>query len=61
MKGCLIDLLGALIAGSKSQQFQVGLRLAESLYGLSDKFSRITGPSVSHEGQAKFLNLVTGD
>lgn len=36
MKGCLIDLLGALIVGSKSQQFQVGLRLAESLYGTGE-------------------------
>lgn len=36
MKGCLIDLLGALIVGSKSQQFRVGLRLAENLYGSGD-------------------------
>ena len=33
MKGCFIDLLGALIVGSQSEQFAVGLRLAESLYG----------------------------
>ena len=33
MKGCFLDLLGALIIGSKSKQFQVGLTLAENLYG----------------------------
>lgn len=33
LKGCFVDLLGALIIGSKSEQFAVGLRLAETLYG----------------------------
>ena len=33
MKGCFIDLLGALISGSMSRQFKVGLKLAETLYG----------------------------
>lgn len=33
MRGCFVDLLGALLAGSKSQQFRVGLKLAEKLYG----------------------------
>jgi len=33
MKGCFLDLLGALIIGSRSEQFQVGLRLAQTLYG----------------------------
>jgi len=33
IKGCFIDLLGALIIGSQSEQFSVGLRLAEKLYG----------------------------
>ncbi len=32
MKGCFIDLLGALIAGSKSAQSKVGLALAEKIY-----------------------------
>lgn len=36
MKGCLIDLLGALIAGSRSRQFAVGLSLAETLYGTGE-------------------------
>lgn len=36
MKGCLIDLLGALVVGSKSRQFEVGLRLAKMLYGVGN-------------------------
>ena len=33
LRGCFLDLMGALLIGSRSEQFQVGLRLAESLYG----------------------------
>ena len=36
LKGCFIDLVGALIIGSKSDQFAVGLRLAERLWGKGD-------------------------
>lgn len=36
MKGCFLDLLGALLIGSRSEQFQVGLRLAKTLYGTGD-------------------------
>ena len=36
MRGCFIDLLGALLSGTKSEQFRVGLRLAESVYGGGD-------------------------
>ena len=36
MKGCFIDLVGALMAGSKSRQFEVGLKLAESIYGAGE-------------------------
>lgn len=36
MKGCFVDLLGALIVGSRSAQFEVGLRLAENIYGSGD-------------------------
>ena len=36
MRGCFVDLMGALLAGSMSEQFAVGLRLAESLYGNGD-------------------------
>lgn len=31
MRGCFIDLMGALVAGSTSRQFEVGLRLARTL------------------------------
>ena len=33
LKGCFIDLMGALIVGSRSSQFEVGLKLAEKIYG----------------------------
>lgn len=33
LKGCLIDLMGAMIVGSRSEQFAVGIRLAEKIYG----------------------------
>ncbi|MBE6788006.1 MAG: MmgE/PrpD family protein [Ruminococcaceae bacterium] len=36
LKGCFIDLLGALIIGSRSEQFSVGLRLAKTIYGKGD-------------------------
>ncbi|MBR2929835.1 MAG: MmgE/PrpD family protein [Clostridia bacterium] len=32
MRGCLIDLMGALIVGSRSRQFEAGVRLARSIY-----------------------------
>ena len=32
-KGCLIDLMGALISGSMSEQFAVGLKSAEKMFG----------------------------
>ncbi len=36
MRGCFIDLMGALLSGSISEQFAVGLKLAEELYGSGD-------------------------
>ena len=33
IKGCFLDLMGALLIGSRSDQFAVGLRLAKTLYG----------------------------
>lgn len=36
MKGCFIDLFGALAVGSRSRQFDVGLRLAEKTYAGGD-------------------------
>ena len=32
-RGCLIDLMGALISGSMSEQFAVGLKSAEKMFG----------------------------
>ena len=36
IKGCFVDLTGALITGSRSSQFKVGLKLAEDVFGLGD-------------------------
>ena len=33
MKGCFIDLMGAMVVGSHSCQFDAGLKLAKSLFG----------------------------
>ena len=33
MKGCTVDLFGALLVGSRSKQFDAGLKLANSLFG----------------------------
>ena len=33
VRGCFLDLLGALLIGSHSEQFEAGLRLGETLYG----------------------------
>ena len=32
LRGCMLDLLGALVAGSGSEQFRVGVRLAKTLF-----------------------------
>ena len=32
MKGCFVDLMGALVSGSRSEQFEVGLRLARTVF-----------------------------
>ena len=32
LRGCMLDLLGALVAGSGSEQFRVGVRLAKKLF-----------------------------
>ena len=32
LRGCMLDLLGALIAGSGSEQFRVGVRLAKKIF-----------------------------
>ena len=36
MKGCFVDLMGALVIGSRSRQFEAGLRLAGRVYGAGE-------------------------
>ncbi len=36
MKGCFVDLMGALVIGSRSKQFEVGLKMAEQVFGEGD-------------------------
>ena len=36
LRGCFVDLLGALISGARSEQFRVGLRVAKSVFGNGD-------------------------
>ena len=36
LKGCAVDLFGALLVGSRSKQFEAGLKLAGSLFGKGD-------------------------
>lgn len=36
LKGCFVDLMGALVIGSRSRQFEAGLRLAKSVFGSGD-------------------------
>ena len=36
LKGCFVDLMGALVVGSRSRQFDAGLLLAKSLFGKGD-------------------------
>ena len=36
LKGCFVDLMGALVIGSRSKQFEAGLRLAKNVFGNGD-------------------------
>lgn len=36
MKGCAVDLFGALLVGSRSKQFEAGLQLAKTVFGIGD-------------------------
>lgn len=49
MKGCFVDLMGALLIGSRSEQFRVGLKLAHTLYGAGDI------PVVGADGRFNFM------
>ena len=54
LRGCMLDLLGALVAGADSEQFRVGVRLAKRLFkdgdiaaiGTNEKFS-VTGAATA--------------
>ena len=52
MKGCLVDLMGALVIGSRSRQFEAGLRLAESVFGKGDIPVVGSGKTFSFAGAA---------
>ena len=53
IKGCFVDLCGALITGSHSDQFKVGLKLAETLYGSGDI------PVVGSQKKFNFMGAAT--
>ena len=43
LKGCLVDLMGALVVGSRSEQFKVGLKVAESLFHRGEREIPVVG------------------
>lgn len=61
LRGCLLDLLGALISGSGSEQFQVGVRLAKKVFqdgdipaiGTKERFSAMgAATAMGHSSNA---------
>lgn len=61
LRGCMLDLLGALVAGSGSEQFRVGVRLAKKLFkdgdiaaiGTKETFSAIgAATAMGHSSNA---------
>lgn len=52
LRGCMLDLLGALIAGSGSEQFRVGVRLAKKLFQSGDVAAIGTDETFSAIGAA---------
>lgn len=61
LRGCMLDLLGALVAGSGSEQFRVGVRLAKQLFrdgdvaaiGTEEKFSAVgAATAMGHSSNA---------
>ena len=52
LRGCMLDLLGALIAGSGSEQFRVGVRLAKKLFQGGDVAAIGTEETFSAVGAA---------
>ena len=53
MKGCFVDLMGALVIGSRSRQFEVGVKLAET------DFAPGNVPVVGSDKQFSFLGAAT--
>ncbi len=52
LRGCMLDLLGALVAGSGSEQFRVGVRLAKKLFKDGDVAAIGTEETFSTVGAA---------
>ncbi len=52
LRGCMLDLLGALVAGSGSEQFRVGVRLAKKLFRDGDVAAIGTEETFSDVGAA---------
>ena len=52
LRGCMLDLLGALVAGSGSEQFRVGVRLAKKLFKDGDVAAIGTDETFSAVGAA---------
>ncbi len=51
-KGCIVDLMGALVVGSRSRQFEAGVRLAESVFAPGDIPAVGTKKTFSYLGAA---------
>ena len=56
LKGCFVDLMGALCISSRSKQFDAGLRLANSLFGKGNTHLIGCGGS----GQENLIDLFLG-
>ena len=66
LKGCFVDLIGALVVGSKSKQFEAGLKLAERIYGQgeipvigSEKKFNFMGASAAYEKNITLKEFLT--
>ena len=53
MKGCFVDLMGALVIGSRSRQFDAGVKLAETIFAGGDV------PVIGSQKRFSFLGAST--
>ena len=53
MKGCFTDLMGALVIGSRSRQFDAGVKLAETVFGTGEI------PVIGSEKRFNFMGAST--